>query len=185
MILLDLLENYLSVVFCGTAVGNTSARQQAYYARRGNSFYPTLFACGLTPHTFEPQHFRDLLHHSIGLSDLAKMVHGNDKNIKNSDYDTAGFQMKILQYRPKIVCFNGKEAAMHFLHCKSTREVSYGWQAERIGEAKIFVAPSTSSQGKSYWDISWWHQLSEAANQMKNNSLAYIVGPNPPGKGSM
>jgi TDG/mug DNA glycosylase family protein len=38
----DLLAPNLSIVFCGTAVGNVSAQRGAYYAGPRNMFWPTL-----------------------------------------------------------------------------------------------------------------------------------------------
>jgi TDG/mug DNA glycosylase family protein len=38
-VLPDVLKPGLKVVFCGTAVGNKSARASAYYAGRGNQFW--------------------------------------------------------------------------------------------------------------------------------------------------
>ena len=40
MILKDLLQPNLDIVFCGTAAGEVSARKAAYYAGPGNQFYP-------------------------------------------------------------------------------------------------------------------------------------------------
>ena len=42
-VLPDVLEPGLTVVFCGTAVGATSAQVRAYYAGRGNRFWEVLF----------------------------------------------------------------------------------------------------------------------------------------------
>ncbi|MCX6741231.1 MAG: mismatch-specific DNA-glycosylase, partial [Candidatus Parcubacteria bacterium] len=38
MILPDVLEKGLRIVFCGTAVGDRSAKRRCYYAGRGNKF---------------------------------------------------------------------------------------------------------------------------------------------------
>lgn len=51
-VLPDVIDHDLSVVFCGTAAGNESARRRAYYAGPGNAFWPTLFKVGLTPRQF-------------------------------------------------------------------------------------------------------------------------------------
>src|SRR5438105_2649456 len=45
-ILTDVLREGLRVVFCGTAVGPTSARVGAYYARPGNQFWSVLYEIG-------------------------------------------------------------------------------------------------------------------------------------------
>lgn len=78
MVLPDLLAPGLEVVFCGTAVGAASAREGAYYAGPGNSFWPALHAAGFTPIQFQPSNYKQLLELRMGLTDLVKRVSGND-----------------------------------------------------------------------------------------------------------
>lgn len=162
-VLEDLLEKDLSIVFCGTAVGNTSARENAYYAGPGNKFYITLYEIGLTDKVIVPKQYRILLNYSIGLTDIAKNVSGNDKILSNSDFDVKGLENKIRKYRPGILCFNGKAAASaYYFGTKSrTGDIEYGLQPDTIGETKIFVAPSTSNQASKHWDIGIWCEFVE------------------------
>ena len=115
MILPDLLQSDLKVVFCGTAAGDKSAMRQAYYAGIGNLFYPTLTLCGFIPNLLHPSKFTELISFGIGLTDLAKFTHGIDSNLKYEDYDTKSFEEKILRHQPKIVCFNGKAVQKQML----------------------------------------------------------------------
>jgi double-stranded uracil-DNA glycosylase len=161
MILPDLLTTGLDIVFCGTAAGNKSAERKAYYARAGNLFYPTLAACGLTPKVLKPNEFPELLNYNIGLTDLAKHHFGMDKDLKSEYFDTKSFEDKIVNYQPKLVCFNGKEAAKIYFNLKKTSEVMYGLQAKTIGSTKLYVAPSTSLQAIAYWDDTLWQKLTE------------------------
>src|ERR1700749_3616960 len=110
MLLPDLLQDELNIVFCGTAAGNKSAERKAYYAGRGNLFYTILASCGLTPHVLKPEEYPELLNFKIGLTDLAKFTSGMDKDLKKEDYDVRSFEEKILRYQPQFVCFNGKTA---------------------------------------------------------------------------
>ena len=68
LMLPDVLEPNLRVVFCGTAAGSASARAGAYYAGPGNSFWRTIHAIGLTPRQLRPQEFAScpLRHRSYG-----------------------------------------------------------------------------------------------------------------------
>ena len=91
MILPDVLAPQLDIVFCGTAAGDQSAIRQAYYAGPGNQFYPTLYTCGLTTCKLLPHEFRTLLSHRIGLTDLAKKVHGADDTLDSEDFDRDNF----------------------------------------------------------------------------------------------
>ena len=77
MILPDLLDHNLDIVFCGTAAGDISASRKSYYAAPGNQFYPTLWNCGFTSRLLLPEEFNKLTSYRIGLTDLAKLAHGN------------------------------------------------------------------------------------------------------------
>lgn len=159
MILPDVLQHNLNFVFCGTAAGNRSAERKAYYAGAGNLFYPTLASCGFTPRILKPVEFHELLNYNIGLTDLVKHHFGMDKDLKKEHFDVNSFEDKILEYQPKMVCFNGKEAAKVYFNLKYTKQVSYGLQLKVIGKTQLYVAPSTSLQAIAYWDESIWQNL--------------------------
>lgn len=161
MILPDLLRDKLSVVFCGTAPGNKSAERQAYYAGAGNLFYPTLAACEFTPRILKPHEYTELLTYNIGLTDLAKLTFGMDIDLKTNDFDVKSFIEKIETHKPKLICFNGKEAAKVFFGYKTTKMIEYGLQNAFIGSTKIYVAPSTSLQAIAYWDEGIWQSIKE------------------------
>lgn len=161
MILQDLLKQSLDIVFCGTAVGTASAKRKAYYAGPGNQFYSILFKVGLTPMQLQPKEYTKLLEYNIGLTDMVKKVSGNDDELVESDFDVQGFKNSILKYQPKIVCFNGKKSASVFFDTK-TKNVTYGMQSEKIGNTKLYVAPSTSGSAKRFWDESYWIGLKKS-----------------------
>ena len=158
-VLPDVLEPGLTVVFCGTAVGATSAQVRAYYAGRGNQFWEVLFRTGLTPRKLNPHEFRTLPKYGIGLTDLAKIRSGSDKAILSSDFDIPRFCSKIKRFTPKMVAFNGKASAITFFGYS----VDYGGpkRDERIGETVVFVLPSTSAAARKYWGESHWRKLAD------------------------
>lgn len=158
MILKDLLKPNLDIVFCGTAVGEDSAKKQAYYAGPGNQFYPVLYKAGFTPKLLKPHEYEQLLEYNIGLTDLVKFTSGNDNILSKRDYDVTSFANKIFKYQPKIVCFNGKKAAAEFMGTK-TKNIKYGLMAGTIGESKLVCVPSTSGSARKYWDESIWFKL--------------------------
>jgi len=155
----DLLAPDLPLVICGSAAGHRSARLRQYYAGRGNKFWATLAAVGLTPRRLEPSEYRELLVYGIGLTDLVKGQSGGDRDL---DFGRAGrreLREKILAHRPRILCFNGKRAAKEFL---GRAEVDYGRQPERVGESALFVAPSTSGAANAAWDPVVWRTLARS-----------------------
>ncbi len=156
MMLQDLLTDNLKVVFCGTAVGNRSAEQQAYYAGCSNKFYCVLFHAGFTLIQLIPTQYKDLLKYGIGLTDLVKLKSGMDKNLNPEDYDVSGLKEKIKKYKPKFVCFNGKEAAKAY---SGITTVDYGLQNYTLDKTRFFVAPSTSPTAHKYWNEQLWKDL--------------------------
>ena len=159
----DLLRPGLDLVFCGTVAGTESARRQAYYAGPGNKFWRTLHRTGLTPRQLNPEDFILLPMFGIGLTDLVKGKAGMDHTLQKADYDREGFELRILEAQPKVVCFNGKQAAMAYLQVKT---VEFGLQTgTQIGTTQIFVAPSTSGAASGYWDEAIWFELAQLVVQ--------------------
>ena len=129
MILPDVLQGGLRVVFCGTAVGTRSAKVRAYYAGPGNSFWATLHQIGLTPRQLRPAEYAELPQYGIGLTDLCKVTAGSDSEVGTGGFDIPQLEAKLDQYRPGWIAFNGKTAAKAALG----RRVDYGAQRERLG----------------------------------------------------
>ncbi len=155
-VLPDILAPGLRIVFCGSAAGRRSAEVGAYYAGRGNLFWPTLALVGLTPHRFELHEFRDLPRYGLGLTDVCKTQFGADAELERSADDPDGLRRKIERYQPAAVAFVGKRPAQVFL---GRRTVSYGLQPETVGRTALFVLPSPSGLARGSWDEKWWWEL--------------------------
>lgn len=155
-VLPDILEPGLAVVFCGTAASPESARRGCYYAGPGNRFWPVLHAVGLTRRELAPEEFREVTHFGIGLTDVVKRASGTDAQLPAEAYDVHGFRNKILRFAPRVVAFNGKNAAKAGL---GRTRVGYGRVRERLGDSAVFVLPSTSAAAKKYWDVRHWQAL--------------------------
>jgi TDG/mug DNA glycosylase family protein len=156
----DMLQAGLRVVFCGTALGHESARQQAYYAHPQNKFWPTLAAVGLTPVQIAPKDYPSVLKCGIGLTDINKTQQGMDHVLDAAAADAAGLRAKMLHYQPGMLAFTSKRAAS-FYFGKPTGKLTYGLQAEVIGATRIWVLPSPSPAAQTSWDIGWWEKLAE------------------------
>jgi TDG/mug DNA glycosylase family protein len=155
-VLPDLLRADLKLVFCGTAAGERSAREGAYYAHPGNQFWRALHEAGITPRRFVPAEFSILSELGIGLTDLAKRHSGNDADLPRDAFDVPALLAKVERYRPRLLAFTSKAAARAALG----RPVSaYGEQPERIGRTRVFVLPSPSGQARRHWDIGPWREL--------------------------
>jgi TDG/mug DNA glycosylase family protein len=162
-ILPDIIAPGLNIVFCGTAAGNESARQRAYYAHPGNKFWPTLYAIGLTPRQLRPAEFPEVQHYGIGLTDLAKFVSGNDDTLNPLDFDAAALAEKIGSTQPKVLAFTSKNAGSIFLR---SRRIGFGLQMETIGTTRIFILPSPSGLARRSWDIRHWEAAAAFAKAL-------------------
>jgi TDG/mug DNA glycosylase family protein len=165
-ILPDLLEPGLDLVLCGTAAGRRSAEAQAYYAKPGNRFWPTLHETGLTPRRLQPHEYRALLQWRIGLTDVAKEHIGQDADIDPALVDVAALHGRIGAAAPVIVAFTSKNAASFALG-KPTGRIPYGFQPETIGATRLFVLTSPSGAAGSNWSIEPWRALAEAVAELR------------------
>lgn len=153
----DLLDFNLSVVICGTAVGNKSAKTGYYYAHPSNKFWKTLYNIGLTPRLLRYPEYKELLSFGVGLTDLVKDQCGMDSELSKIRINSRdSLTAKILKYKPRMLCFNGKTAARLYLQYNN---VHYGIQDLAFGKTEIFVAPSTSGAASKYWDERVWNQM--------------------------
>ena len=158
-VLPDVLAPDLRIVFCGSAAGRRSAEIGAYYAGRGNLFWPTLALVGLTPRRLEPHEFRDLPRYGLGLTDICKTQFGADAELERSADDPVGLRRKTEQYQPWVIAFVGKRPAQVFL---GRRPVGYGPQPETVGRTALFVLPSPSGLARRSWDEGWWQALADS-----------------------
>ena len=156
MILPDLLDYNLNIIFCGTAASKKSKKFNAYYAGPGNKFWKTLHSIGLTSNQLKSEQFKQLIECKIGLTDICKTDFGNDNELDPLKYDVNRFNSLMIKYQPKIICFNGKNAAKIYFNRK---EIEYGIQNEKIVRSKIYVVPSTSGAASGFWDINIWKEL--------------------------
>ncbi|MCZ2152903.1 MAG: mismatch-specific DNA-glycosylase [Bryobacterales bacterium] len=154
----DVLAPNLRLVICGTAAGKVSAARGQYYAGRGNKFWPTLHAVGLTTRRLSPPEYRKLLKFGIGLTDLVKGQAGSDADIDFRRALPDDVRSKVFHFAPLVLAFNGKKAAEVFLN---SRRVQYGLQSATVGPTRLFVAPSTSGAANGHWSIDPWRELAQ------------------------
>jgi TDG/mug DNA glycosylase family protein len=160
-ILPDVLEHDLALLFCGTAASEVSARAGAYYANKGNAFWSTLYAVGITSRQLYPKEFRDLLKLKIGLTDLVKRVSGSDRALAPGDFQPKRLHDSICRFQPQIVAFTSKAAWRAWKRMSPRNAASYGWQDETLNKTRFFVLPSPSGAARGYWDIKHWRALAD------------------------
>lgn len=150
----DVLEKGLLLVICGTAPGRYSGETGAYYAGRGNKFWPIMAEIGLLP-LLNPEQFREVLFYGIGLTNIEQTKAGSDKDVPLSKEAVAEFHRKMQYYKPQVIAFNGKRSAQ----VAYSHTVSYGLQDEPMYESDVLVLPSTSGAASGFWDPRYWHDM--------------------------
>lgn len=177
VVLPDVLSQGLKVVFCGSAVGPTSARVGAYYAGPGNQFWDVLPRIGLTPRRFKPEDFGTLLDYGVGLTDLAKRRSGTDDQLDSAAFDVEDLRAKMRKFAPMALAFNGKRAATEYFGSP----VAYGRQPQEIESTTVFVLPSTSGAARGYWNEDFWKELAAFVLSGKE-SAGSVLAPGPEGR---
>jgi TDG/mug DNA glycosylase family protein len=167
-ILPDVLAPGLAVVFCGTAVSTVSALRGAYYAGPGNAFWPTLFKVGLTPRLFAPAEYRGIKRYGLGLTDIVKITSGADVALSDKHFDSDRLRNVVLKYRPRVLAFTSKRAALEFVG----HPVDYGVLGEKVGETILFVLPSPSGAARRYWSDEPWRELAQLRVAAKRGGAA-------------
>ncbi|MBF2760572.1 MAG: mismatch-specific DNA-glycosylase [Ectothiorhodospiraceae bacterium AqS1] len=156
MLVDDLLEENLVLVFCGTALSDESYQRRAYYAHPGNRFYAVLYSAGFTRRRLSPAEYRELLSYRIGLTDLNKTEHGADHSLSPAAFDPGALEDKILRFAPDLLAFTSKRAAQEYLQ---VRRCDYGLQPTTIDRTRLFVLPSPSGRAVRYWSEGPWRGL--------------------------
>lgn len=138
----SVLGDDLDVLFCGTAVGATSAERGHYYAGRGNRFWRLLHESGLTPTLLEPGQDTTLPACGIGLTDLAPgITQSHDRGLR---YDIAALTNTIERVRPQWLAFTSLTGGRAAARALGMPVPHLGEQPWRLGSAGVWVLPSPS-----------------------------------------
>lgn len=168
-VLPDVLAPGLIAVICGTAAGTVSARRGIPYSGPGNKLWPTLRATGLVPADFDMADFRNLPRFGLGMTDVVKTAFGADHEIADVAYDVERFRESMRLIRPRVIGFDGLNAARRFY---GRRDPAHGRrQADWEGIA-IFILPSTSGRARRFWNERPWQEFAAFVRELRGDGLA-------------
>jgi double-stranded uracil-DNA glycosylase len=154
----DQLQEYLRLVFVGTAASTRSARDGHYYAHPANRFWRAIHEVGITPRRYQPDEFRALFELGIGFTDLSKSGAGMDHQIPAQSIDVPAFKAKIEKYHPRTIAFTSKKAASLF-YGKPSGVISLGRQQADGQFPDVFVLASPSGAASGHWTLEPWREL--------------------------
>ena len=172
----DLLAPGLSLVFVGLNPSEYSAREGHYFANPRNRFWTALNRSALLPPALgrecAPTDDAALLEYGIGFTDVVKRPTPQGSGLKAADYRRWAplLREKLLQCRPRLVCFHGLMAYKAYLQYAEGEKAApeLGPQSRPIGESAVFVVPNPSPANAR-------HSV-EAITQWYNQVAAVLQG---------
>jgi TDG/mug DNA glycosylase family protein len=138
----DVLGPNLRVVFCGINPGFVSAAAGAHFANPRNDFWRLLADAGFTPRLLRPDEQYEALQFGIGLTNASYRTTRGSGDLRRGDFAGAAERLERLaaELKPGWIAFVGKEAYRGAFG----ERPELGVQDRRLGEARLFVLPSTS-----------------------------------------
>ena len=163
----DILAPDLRLVLVGINPGRASAAAAAHFANPRNDFWRLLHTSGLTPRELAPGEQLDLLELGIGITNAALRTTPGSGDLRAADFADAVARLERIaaELRPAVIAFVGKEA---YRGSFGERPV-LGVQARTLGDARLFVLPSTSPANAAVpWDerLHWFRELAAFIDQV-------------------
>lgn len=140
----DFLENNLDILFVGFNPSILSGETGHHFASANNRFWKILFEAGLTPRLYHSIEDGKLLELGYGLTNIVERTTKAADEITKEEYQYGReiLKKKIIQFKPKYVCYVGKGVYKEY---SNKKEISWGLQVESVLRGSLdFVAPSSS-----------------------------------------
>ena len=145
----DILAPDLDVIFVGAAASHNSARAGHWYAGPTNKFWLLLAQAGFTPRQLRPEEDAEVLQYGLGLTCVFPHLATSANHLLPAPSAERRRQLheKLLRFRPRFLCFNGKDV---YQMCTGRLCTDWGEQVERIGDSRVFVVHSSSARA-DHW----------------------------------
>lgn len=145
----DLIEPGLRLLIVGINPGLLTAAVQAHFSRRGNRFYPALFAAGITDHLidasggYQPGDREHLAARGVGITNIFAGASARADELTREQLVAGGIALteRVARLKPKVVAVLGITA----YHTAFARPKAVpGRQPETMGGCELWVAPNPS-----------------------------------------
>ena len=125
----------MDIVFVGINPRHESAEEGMHF-HENKLFWSQLNESAITPEITDS---KNMLKYNIGIDNLVQRPTKSSKELSQKEYydGRKELEQKILEQKPKTVCFLGKKAFRKYFKEKSK---SHGWQKNKIKDSKVFVA---------------------------------------------
>jgi TDG/mug DNA glycosylase family protein len=139
----DVIAPGLRVLFCGINPGLYSGATGHHFARPGNRFWPVLHAAGFSPRLLKPWEEHELLEYGCGITNLVARATATAAELSLEEYVAGArrLERKVKKYRPEWLAVVGIGA---YRLAFGRRKAVVGPQAERIGDARVWLLPQPS-----------------------------------------
>jgi TDG/mug DNA glycosylase family protein len=151
----DVIGPNLRVLLCGINPGLYSAATGHHFARPGNRFWPALHLAGFSARLLHPSEERLLLASGYGITNLVARSTAAADELAPEEFVAGRRRLaaKVRRHRPRIVAVLGVGA---YRTAFGRPEAGLGRQAERLGDAVLWVLPNPSGLNAN-------HQLPDLA----------------------
>jgi TDG/mug DNA glycosylase family protein len=161
----DVLAPDLQVVFVGINPGRWSAAARAHFANPRNDFWRLLHDAGFTPRLYAPEEQHDLPALGLGLTNAAYRTTPGSGDLRAGDFAGSADRLEQIaaELRPRWLAFVGKEA----YRGPFRERPELGVQDRLLGEARVFVLPSSSPANAAvpYAErLRWFRELRELSS---------------------
>jgi TDG/mug DNA glycosylase family protein len=145
----DLIPHPLRLLMVGINPGLLTIAMQAHFARRGNRFYPALFAAGITDRLIDassglsPEDQRHLDDRGVGITSIVPGATARASELTSTQLRDGGMALRarVEPWHPEVIAFLGISA---YRVAFDEPKARVGKQPERWGEAKVWVVPNPS-----------------------------------------
>lgn len=144
----DLLAPRLRLLFVGINPGLWTAAVNAHFARRGNRFWPALFAAGITPRLVDasdgmrPDDVAMLRDLGIGITNVVPTASAADQ-LTRAEIRAGAVELeaKVARLQPRVVAVLGLTV---YRQAFEQPRAEQGEQLRRLGDARLWVLPNPS-----------------------------------------
>lgn len=162
----DYLRSGLRVLSIGLNPSLGSVEAGFYFANPRNRFWSALLASDLVPPDLMPgpDAMRVLFEeHGIGFTDVVKRPSAGGASLRAADFKRYAPELrdKLLEHRPRVAWFHGKQAYRGYLRYAEGREPGRDWgEQPSLCGCRVFVTPNPSPANAAYSlaDLTEWYR---------------------------
>jgi len=145
----DILQDGLTILFCGINPGLYSAAVGHNFARPGNRFWRTLYAAGITDRLLEASEEYELLKYGCGITNFVARATASAADLSAIELREGAKTVvrKVRRYKPRCLAIVGIGA---YRTAFERPKAQLGLQQEKIGSTILWVLPNPSGLNAHY-----------------------------------